>query len=814
MYLVKQAMAGHKLPSTLPPNFIPPSLRKPDVPAGLEATGSEKSDGQIDLMSLSDNSDVFSIPQSTSLQSVTKSPNILPQTTVASLPPTASISASGPSFGSFTSLVNDDLSSELSKAKSGLSELEKQMEALAPLQEDLRVKRAANEAEIREVNLKRQELTLKLSQAGASYEAEKSFLKEGEATLERERGLLELGKQEVFQAEQFVQSKRLEKEQLLAAIQAAKDELEDCNSKLEKMRVESQQYQSEIDTMKVHFAELNTDLKKQTNMASINQQVLIAAQDEYAQLKSGIQRDEEKLAVEKKRVIQLQNQINVQSAIIEKEKARLSALNSSLTETTALANQLTTELNSSTNQITILTNTVAPQPITQQQQQLQPSTQQQSSLPRQKPPAPKPPPSKSPLSSELSPKANGTQPPAISPVLPTSAVPAVVPSSFVSGIDTSSASDAKENASLKSDVSSLVSTSSNPIASNANTNSSFSNLNMIPPKSTVATEAPPPIPPLSTKPRSGTVQSLDALNTDSARGLDSDEANREAVVATESAVSGAVSDEMNKIVKDKSGAFIDLSIPISNPQVDLVQNEKLISTMSLNSAAPVSKLADIDVDFENAFKIDSNQPAVSAPPTLSLLPNKSKNETTMAFDSTFGIAPSQLPSDAFSNAFNELDAAFASPADSSLGNVNQPASVTVAAFDEAFTSTFGEVASSNTNAIAGFEGSFENFLKESGAAKPIDTTDVDFDSAFNSGLKAEVESNGKTTGNTDDFFSFDEAFGGSGEKSKAKQQKVEEDVAPEVKQLVGMGFSKEKSIEALEKSGFDVSKASEILLSE
>ncbi|KAJ3324174.1 hypothetical protein HDU76_013467, partial [Blyttiomyces sp. JEL0837] len=207
----------------------------------------------------------------------------------------------GSSAGSMSSLFNDDRSADLEKAQGELKILEKRFDALAPGQEELRAKRAANEAELKEVTARKQELTLKLSQASATYEAEMAILAENQTFLERERQVVEAGQQDLMQAEHTLQARRLEKEQLMSAIQAVQAEIADCNRQLDEVLSLTKQYQDEINIMRPRFAELHTDLKKQTNLVEINRQVLTAAQLEYQQLKADLQRDEERLEAEKKR---------------------------------------------------------------------------------------------------------------------------------------------------------------------------------------------------------------------------------------------------------------------------------------------------------------------------------------------------------------------------------------------------------------------------------------------------------------------------------------------------------------------------------
>ncbi|KAJ1547609.1 hypothetical protein HK405_005402, partial [Cladochytrium tenue] len=226
--------------------------------------------------------------------------------------------------------LNDDRSSDLEHAKAGLTALERQMDAVSPAQDELRTKRLENEEALREVTRKQQELTLKLSQASATFETESAILAENQAILARAQGQLEIGQKEFEQAQQIVGTRRNEKDQLMAAIEAVKSELAECNQSLEEVKALSMRYKVESDSMRPRFNDLHTELKKQLNLLEINRQVLTSAQLEYEQLRSELTRDEARLEAEKRRLVQLNTQIAVQTRMNKQDRTKLMVVQASL----------------------------------------------------------------------------------------------------------------------------------------------------------------------------------------------------------------------------------------------------------------------------------------------------------------------------------------------------------------------------------------------------------------------------------------------------------------------------------------------------
>ena len=680
-----------------------------------------------------------------------------------------------------TSLYTDDRSADLERAKSGLSSLEKQMESLLPAQEELRAQRQANEAELAQVTRKKQELTLKLSQASATFEAEQSILKENQAILERERQLVAIGQQELQQAESILAARRAEKEQLLNAVEAVKTELAECNEQIGHVDQMTRQYQEETEKMRPRFAELHAELKKQGNLLDINKQVLTSAQIEYNQLKADTERDEEKLEADKKKLQQLNAQINVQTAINEKERVKLMAAQSALNDVKASISSaidnlawLTEQKSSIISQTDSLrdqasalskqapasatlappsTSVVGP-PVTTTNS-LTPSLLSTSS-PRSRPPAPPPPASKR-ISSNISKDlllnipadqlSTHSESSIVKTPTETSSVVdgggggggATALSQLASKMPSAthdlnvSADQPQPPASLDLSISKVSSKSSGLSLSNGVTTQPLA-----------SGPLPPPLPPLSTKPSKGvpSQNSLTILSTivDEAKPAAVEESNRDvAPSATEPSI--PTLDAKTEAPNNNSNMDIHaLSFETQKTSTAGVMSDAGLDSLSVISGRQdsirggLAALADVDIDaeFKNAF--DDKDDSVSgdlAPVVVSTMVN--------------GAAAASSDSNAASDVSTRIDADVGTP--------------TFNLRDDAFTFNPDFGSSASTALSNGFAGFNAPSLATASAAAVSTSVDFaaafgDFDSAFSTSTQpASSVSPNMTAGGFDDAFS-------------------------------------------------------------
>ncbi|KAI8607436.1 hypothetical protein BC830DRAFT_1175324 [Chytriomyces sp. MP71] len=234
--------------------------------------------------------------------------------------------------------MSNDRGAEIAAAQAQVIELQQKKDVLLPAQEELRAKRAVNEIELQKTMLRKQELILELTQLSATYEAEQAIHAENLAVLEREKASLAQAQVDVEQAKQIVAGKLDEKKQVLSAIEAVNSEILDCQKSLLDMDRLTRQYQEETTSLRPHFAEVHAELKKQLNMVEINKQLLATVTEEYQQLKGDVARDETLLDSERKKAMQLSSQVSVQTAINEKERAKAQTAMMSLSEAKSLSN--------------------------------------------------------------------------------------------------------------------------------------------------------------------------------------------------------------------------------------------------------------------------------------------------------------------------------------------------------------------------------------------------------------------------------------------------------------------------------------------
>ncbi|KAI9357590.1 hypothetical protein DFJ73DRAFT_758176 [Zopfochytrium polystomum] len=845
MHLIKMAMSGQPLPEALPQNFMPPSFRDRKSSSGSIVLTPATSSAGNDLMDVFN--DAFASPSSVAEMKPALAVPPLPREsggisrrmTTMGMPPSAflaqtmSPSSSAPGVNS-TNLLNDDRSADLARAKEALSVVEKQMAAFAPGQEELRARKLANEAELKEVTRKKQELTLQLTQASATFEAESAILTENQAILEREQELLAVGQQELAQAQKIVQARKAEKEQLLAAIEAARSELAECNKALEETQTLSRQYQEETDRMRPRFTELHTELKKQSNLLEINKQVLTTAQVEYEQLKSDLTRDETRLAAEKQRLSQLTTQISVQTAINEKEKAKAAAAQALLNETAARVAVSTESLNSlheAAEAISAMSSPVA----STSELAIGSTLSAAGPTPRARPPAPPPPASRVPASSNAE---------TVKRRISANAIPAIA------------------QAASSPDLSA-------------------------PP--------PPPLPPLATKPsknldsqvslsgreKSPSTTAAPALAAPSSSSPPSNQAPIDSTAALEAVLS---LDE-HPAEAMSPAAFNALFTPSKSPPHPVL-NELNSDAMSFNSGRRSSTrgvnrtLANVDIDaeFDSAFA-DADVAAATATNTaaaaVAAIPADALAFTDDAFkfDASFGPAPAASPAAAatatatpraaagangfalppppppasrktakaaktvdFAAAFDDFDSAFGPPAAPAAPAVTSAAA---AAFDDAFAafdappngssaaaSTPAAATAASTPAVtasvadldAAFGGSIAPAPAASAAAPASASAfgfadSVDFDSAFTAfdpAPQQQPKTADAAVASEAPAATTTPAAAAAGSPKAAPAE--DEGVMDEVKELMNMGFSKADSVKALEKHGFDLRAATNELL--
>ncbi|KAJ3205225.1 hypothetical protein HDU82_005336 [Entophlyctis luteolus] len=327
MHLIKLAMSGQALPESLPQSLVPPGLRNsqiaippipvtttPSIPAASKPTATQ------DLMSLGEiQFEKPPVPTSpTSFGGLPKSFSLA--TTVT--PPAAASTPSAPA---------DDLG----RAQAQLAQLQGQRDVLTPAHEQMRARQAAADAEYATVLQEKQALTLELARLTAQYEAEREILRENEGLYMREAATTEQLRADVAEAAKVVGAIVEERRRVEAAIGAVVEEQSECRQRVAEMETRISSMRAEIEVMRPKFVEAHKELKSQMNLVEINAQLLASVGDEYKTLKTDLARDTEELDIAKAKVVQLANQVAVQSAINDRERTRLQQASQSLSEVRA-----------------------------------------------------------------------------------------------------------------------------------------------------------------------------------------------------------------------------------------------------------------------------------------------------------------------------------------------------------------------------------------------------------------------------------------------------------------------------------------------
>ncbi|KAJ3025082.1 UNVERIFIED_CONTAM: hypothetical protein HDU68_007472 [Siphonaria sp. JEL0065] len=861
MYLIKLAMTGVALPETLPTNLVPPAFRTgitspmpiPQTAIPVPQQQQPTQSAQQDLMGLGDIA--FEKPAA-------PLPPAIPQPNPAFDIRRFSTLVGGNSLskglsGSIPSLT-DDRSADIANARAQLAELQKNRDVLLPAQEELRAKRAANEIELQKVLLKRQELTLELTQASATYEAETAIHMENLAQLQQQQQMLQMAQAEVDQAKQIVAAKLDEKNQVIAAIEAVKAEIADCQRHLAEMDAMTKQYQEEISVLRPKFAEVHADLKKQMNLVEINKQLWTSVTEEHRQLKADFSREEQQLEEEKRKLTALSNQVAVQTAINDKERAKAQAAAASLSEARSLSNSHTQSLSN-------LNAEVARGFDIPQQTAVSLKAAEKSPTPAAARPKPPPPPTsrnvfgsmdrlekrKSLTPSLSSLEALTAAPAPVSePVAVVSGPPPPMPPMFTKPKTGGSLGDLLLEATPAPATSSSV---GGDFAFDADFESAFNAVPLVPSGNNKASAFDdafsfPPVaatsskafddafalPPTATP--GGAVADAFSIPASTAIVLPPPTSTESSfILPPPPHAAPSMSDEGFDRFKRPSNATASLA-----------------DTSSIKSGRKrINKLKAIDADseFENAFGGSPVVAAAAATPDIPF-PSTSIAAAPVAAkvdDSVFDAIPSSGDFD-FDAAFAAPKApdAFATLDDAFTGVAAAPAVTAVAtepptdaqksvfdafdAFDFPASASSAAVAAATTNNVDSLEETFGTSpTKVAGELKSVGgggLFDADFGAAFTvaappapvvavEAVVPETVVEAVTERVTEVVVAKPENTRVVGDEAVAPAPvaaKPEDDVTDEVKELMGMGFSKEQCIAALEKNEFNVSKATNFLL--
>ncbi|KAJ3178889.1 hypothetical protein HK101_010085 [Irineochytrium annulatum] len=739
----------------------------------------------------------------------------------------SSFSSAG--LGSSPSLT-DDRSAELANAKSQLRDVEMQWGAITPLTDDLRQKREANEAELKEVTSRKQELTLKLSQARATYETETVILAENEATLAREAAVLEQQRALQAQAEQILNEMKAEKDQKMRLIEENRRELEEVQAL-------TNQFQEEIRKMSEEVEGVRAELKKQTALLQVNKQVLNAAQMEYQQVKMDLQREEQMLDYERKRNNETTTKIAVQTAMTEKEKSRSkSALDGLGGSSDALGSMGSIGMASTKSRPP-----APPPPVSRQLNTSTPSTPH--------PPAQAVNSSSASTSSAHFDNLFGSMTSldgSASPASSSSVMPKPSFSNLNDAFFTPNASPAPASATLAQEPVEALAPPAVPVVAGdvVENHADLQTLTKTPSNS----GPPPPMPPLSTKPK----KALSNSNLDEVFANPATPPSEPAVAAAAAAV--AAPEITAPAIPDATPSPAPAAIPAHLHPAPYLRLDSFASaggassgdSSSVHSASGGPRRSVKAVDAEKAFRDAFVAEDATVPEEdVVVVDGASAPEDVHAFEAAVVGDPAAWDfdeqfHDAKENGFGAPAAAggaaaFSASFDDAFGEAaggSPPKATTVTDFDEAFG---GGVAAAP---VAATSFSFDEAFGGFGDGKPAASGDAGgaaaFDAVFGGPAVFEPAKDGgfgfedadfgavvvgkDVGGKTEDVAVKEDVM--AGEVGQVEQVPPElvaeaeagEDATPELKEMMRMGFSKKASISALEKHGFDVTKATDELV--
>lgn len=322
MYLIRQQRSGSggPLPSTLPPNLLPPSVRNqrqppPPFPPPATARPARPPQHQQHQQPKSALDDLFGLestpnppapaPKQTTMSTggsnandpfaggsaiLSPSSPIRPTATGSTFKPFVPSSSfgrglTGPSGGDAPTLSEDlleDNDPEASKKISGetteLANLSSQIGTLSKQMQDVQNKRTTTQAELNQTNSQKQNFEQRLAQLRALYEKEAEDTRSLEEQLRKSRSETQKLQSECMTLEGTFRDVQTQHQQLTAALQADQQE----NTALrERIRVVN----GEIAQIKPQIEKLRSDSRQQKGLVAINKKQLATTEGERDKLK-------------------------------------------------------------------------------------------------------------------------------------------------------------------------------------------------------------------------------------------------------------------------------------------------------------------------------------------------------------------------------------------------------------------------------------------------------------------------------------------------------------------------------------------------
>ncbi|KAF0391995.1 Epidermal growth factor receptor substrate 15 [Gigaspora margarita] len=254
MYLITKKMSGVNLPTTLPPSLIPPSMRS--IPTAF--------------------------PDSLTRSGTIKSPPIGKRASLLVFEQGLNPSSPSPFFNSssvsqsssdFDLLGDTDINTQVAIENGEIRALKSQADNLSGAISEFKTSRANLDTDLANLAVQKNEITTRLSQVRTLYDSEHRSLQEVQANYKIEYESLERAREELAQAERALEQLQSERDKFHTSIQKDRDEMQDIKRR---MRLAEERNV----TIKAEIEKLKTESRKQKGLLDINRMQLTSAEKE------------------------------------------------------------------------------------------------------------------------------------------------------------------------------------------------------------------------------------------------------------------------------------------------------------------------------------------------------------------------------------------------------------------------------------------------------------------------------------------------------------------------------------------------------
>ncbi|CAG8598233.1 9203_t:CDS:2, partial [Dentiscutata heterogama] len=254
MYLITKKMNGTILPTTLPPSLIPPSMRSitTTFPDSLTRSGTIKSPPIGKRSSLL----VFEQGLNTSLPS-----------------PFFNSGPVSQNSNDFDLLGDTDINTQVAIENGEIRALKSQADNFSEAISEFKISRANLDTDLANLAVQKNEITTRLSQVRTLYDSEHRSLQEIQANYKIEYESLERAREELAQAERALEQLQSERDQFQASIQKDREEMLDIKRRMRLAEEKNVAIKAEIEKLK-------TESRKQKGLLDINRMQLTSAEKE------------------------------------------------------------------------------------------------------------------------------------------------------------------------------------------------------------------------------------------------------------------------------------------------------------------------------------------------------------------------------------------------------------------------------------------------------------------------------------------------------------------------------------------------------